>query len=691
MKLLRMMVLAVLVVVPLLPVNQAIVLAHQIGGGGTEAYVSPPVTPGVSPPLREIPTLTTGAVSAIHISELVPRQQVAYGMPEIGGDLAPQIVPQAPSDTPSPLRNFDGLSLLDDFDVFGKGGVPPDTVGDVGPQYYIQMVNSIFAIYNKDGSLKGGPWAISSLWPDSDTTKCKTNDDGDPIVLYDPLAQRWMLSQFGVTDSSGDTNPPYYQCIAVSKTSDPTGEWYTYSFLVKDSGSQFNDYGKFAVWPDGYYMGANESYFTAYVFERVKMLNGQAATFQKFNIYQRMMLPSDLDGSTPPPSGSKNYFYTIGPNNIIELWGLHVDWTTPANSSFTRIKTLTSSGYIYDVCPADPGDKSSWECIPQPGTTQAVDAIGEWPMYRFQYRNHGSHETLVGNFTVDTNSSDSADHAAPHWFELRRVGGGEWTIYDEGTISPDTSLERWMGSAAMDKDGNIAVGYSASSSSVYPSIRYVTRLASDPKGSVGSEVTLYQGAASQSSVERWGDYSAMAVDPSDDCTFWYTNEYIKTVAPYGGIWHTRIGSFKIPSCGAAPSPDLGIAKSVSGPGGSTLKVPLGSVVTYTIALSNDGEGDATGVAVGDALPLGVDFDAWVLQNGAQESNNIIIWTGAISAQQQLTIAFTAQLTTTTTFTGHVIVNKAVFTSTNAGGGSAEASFSVIGAQVLYLPLITRNH
>ncbi len=671
----------------------AAVQAQGIGGGVGTVSVSPPVVPGESLPLRDIPVLTTAAVSAIHISELSPRQNPLYGGPGAStrSDLAPPLSPTAYGKTPSPLRNFDGLSLMDDFNVLGSGGVPPDTVGDVGPTYYIQMVNSIIAIYNKDGSVKGGPWAINALWPDSDTSKCKTNNDGDPIVLYDPLAHRWMVSQFAIRDESGAVNPPYYQCIAVSQTSDPTGAWYTYSFLVQDSGTQFNDYGKFAVWPDGYYMGANENYFTAYVFERNKMLNGDVARYQKGSFYQRMMLPGDLDGSTAPPSGAPNYFYTIGSGNIIDLWGFHVDWSVPDNSTFSRITTLTSSGYLYDVCPAHPGNKRSWECIPQQGTTQAVDAIGEWPMYRFQYRNHGSYESLVGSFTVDTVPGDTVDHAAPHWFELRRSGGGDWSIYDEGTISPDTSLERWMSSAAMDQAGNIAVGYSASSAGTYPSIRYVTRLASDPAGSVGSEVVLYQGTASQSSSDRWGDYSAMTVDPADDCTFWYTNEYIKTVAPYGGIWHTRIGSFKLDSCGAVPSPELQITKSVVGPQGRTINVPLGSVVTYTIALRNGGDGDAEDVAMIDTLPTGIAFDSWVLQNGAQIAADQLSWSGTISAQQQITIAFTADLTTTTTFTGHVILNTATFTSTNGGGGRADAAFSVVGAKTLHLPLITRNH
>ncbi len=231
----------------------------------------------------------------------------------------------------------------------------------------------------------------------------------------------------------------------------------------------------------------------------------------------------------------------------IELWILHVDWSTPANSTFVKVADLTSAvGFGFDVCPADAGNTNSFDCIPQPGTTQALDAIGEWPMFRFQYRNHGDHESLVGNFTADMDTSAGSDHAGIHWFELRRIGTGSWSIFNEGNYAPDAN-ERWMGSAAMDKNGNIAIGYSVSNgTNLFPSIRYATRLASDPNGQMGAEATLHAGAASQTSSPRWGDYSTMTVDPVDDCTFWFTTEYLQTTT---AGWRTRVGTFKVPSCG----------------------------------------------------------------------------------------------------------------------------------------------
>lgn len=508
---------------------------------GPVVSVGEPVTPGVSPPVWSLPQAELQQ-SGQPVVEVNPRQPGGY-VPDIElPGRAPVVQSMVPATlkTPALTTGFDGIDL-----ATGGSGEPPDTVGDVGSNHYVQMVNSSFAIFDKNGAKLTGPTAINNLW--SDGTLCQTQNEGDPIVLYDRLADRWMLSQFNHTD---DSTPPFYQCIAVSQTADPMGTYYTYSFVVSNDAGAFNDYGKFGVWPDGYYMGANEAGFTAYTFDRQKMLTGATATFQKFNsAASNFMLPSDLDGPTAPPAGTPNYFYTMGTGNMMELWAFQVDWATPANSSFTKVTDLTSAvGFGYDVCPADPANKDSFDCIPQPGTAQKLDAIGEWPMFRFQYRNHGSHESLVGNFTADMDAAPGSDHAGLHWFELRRVGAGSWSIFNEGNYAPDAN-ERWMGSAAMDKNGNIAVGYSVSNgTNLFPSIRYATRLAADPAGQLGSEVTLHAGSAAQTSSNRWGDYSAMTVDPTDDCTFWFTSEYIQNSADG---WRTRVGAFKIPTCGVS--------------------------------------------------------------------------------------------------------------------------------------------
>jgi hypothetical protein len=279
------------------------------------------------------------------------------------------------------------------------------------------------------------------------------------------------------------------------------------------------------------------------------MLAGQAlTTFQKFTVAgNNFMLPSDLDGATAPPANSPNYFYTkkdaatYGGVDRLEIYEFKVDFTTPANSTFAKTLDLPTAAFKSTLC-GDNGGNGSSNCIPQPGTAQKLDSIVEWPMFRFQYRNLGAYESLVGNFTVDVN--DVLDHAGIRWFQLRRTGGA-WSIFQQGTQAPDAS-HRWMGSIAADKDGNIALGYSVSSNAVFPSIRYATRNAGDAVGTMQAEVTLQAGAASQTNLNRWGDYSTMSVDPSDDCTFWYTNEYLQDSA---AGWRTRIGSFKMPTCG----------------------------------------------------------------------------------------------------------------------------------------------
>ena len=446
-------------------------------------FVSEPVIPGIS---RE--------VGQLRVQEPRSKSDPVREFPRRSGEYTTGIMETHPrmidplvkatdrkgsARTPSPDLSFEGMSLQS-----GGSGLPPDTIGDVGPNHYVQMVNTSFAIFDKTGNKLSGPTAINQLWQ-GEGNACEDCNSGDPVVLYDPLAGRWLLSQFAVCKT------PYHECIAISQTADPTGAYYLYAFEIND---YFPDYPKFGVWSDAYYMSANESDVGAYAFDRERMLQGQSATYQKFEKTGNFMLPSDLDGFASPPSGAPNYFYTMKTGNILEIWEFHVDFTTPANSTFTLAQTLTTSPFNYGVC------GFSWDCIPQQGTLQKLDVISEWPMWRLQYRNFGTHETLVGNFTVDV--ADFSNHAGIRWFELRKTGGGSWSIYQEGTYSPDAH-HRWMGSIAMDGNGNIALGYSVSSGTLYPSIRYTTRLASDATGTLQSEATLIAGTASQTNANRW--------------------------------------------------------------------------------------------------------------------------------------------------------------------------------------------
>jgi hypothetical protein len=355
-------------------------------------------------------------------------------------------------------------------------------------------------------------------------------DGGDPVVLYDSIADRWFLSQLGLNQNS--------VCIAVSKTPDPGGQYNTYRFAVPN----LPDYLKFGVWPDAYYMGSNENSYTAYAFDRAKIIAGQPATFQRFAGESNLLLPADLDGATLPPAGSPGLFYTFkddvehGGQDRLEVFELHVDWATPANSTFQLKDSIPTMPFTYTVCGV-----FNFNCIPQKNTNQRLDALSEWPMFRLQYRNFGAYQTLVGNFTTDV---DGNSHAGIRWFELRKMGGA-WTLKQEGTHAPDAN-HRFVGSIAMDQVGNIALGYTTSGTQSFPDIRYATRNAADAPGTLQAEVTMQASNGSQTGVERWGDYSAMTVDPSDGCTFFYTNEYMPA---QGQSWNTIIGKFRMADCG----------------------------------------------------------------------------------------------------------------------------------------------
>ncbi|MBI3734183.1 MAG: hypothetical protein HY259_12125 [Chloroflexi bacterium] len=432
---------------------------------------------------------------------------------------------------PAPIANFAGVNTA------GSGCTcyPPDTNLDVSATQVFQTVNLAFEIWDKAGNVLYGPAHNNTIWSGFGGT-CETQNNGDPVVKYDRMANRWVFMQFG------QLSAPYNLCLAVSQTSDALGAWYRYSFVV--SSNQLPDYPKLAVWPDGYYVSINA--FTngatwagpkPYVFDRASMLNGAAATFQTFTSLgstHAPQLPSDLDGVTPPPAGAPNYFVEFG--NPQKWYAFHVDWANSANSTFTNYAS-TSVATFRIIC------ANTRSCIAQPGTTVKLDAIGDRLMYRLSYRNFGTYESLVANHTVQV----SRGVAGVRWYEFRNPSAP--TVFQQATYSPDDNA-RWMGSIAQDKQGNMALGYSVSSktNNVFPSIRYAGRLATDPLNQLSqAETTLIAGTGSQTgSADRWGDYSAMQVDPTDDCTFWYTTEYYITTASVN--WQTRIGSFKFPGC-----------------------------------------------------------------------------------------------------------------------------------------------
>jgi len=561
------------------PTNAVFSESPKPAQAGAQVFASEPVAAAVSIPVQDIPhrepeqTLNR-EINPIRNPGLFSSDLGLTGSNTKSQDPLVELSHMDTGLTPNPTFTFEGLGT--------DGYTPPDTMGEVGPNHYVQMVNVSFAIYDKSGNILTPDTAFNDLYTGSGLSACENQNDGDPVVLWDSMADRWLLSQFAVSSS------PYHMCIAISQTPDPTGAYYLYEFEVPD----FPDYFKFGVWPDAYYMGSNTGYpnqYYAYAFDRAAMLAGQPATYQYSNGHPNFPLPADLDGPVPPQIDTPGYFYTMlaegyvnhppGVDRVV-LYEFDVDWDTPANSTYGIAQEIPITDYNYTTCGFFAGD-----CIPQPDTTQRLDSVDPWPMWRFAYRNLGSYEALVGNFTVDTNGSD---HAGIRWFELQK-SGASWNLHQEGTHAPDSD-HRWMGSIAMDGSGNIALGYSISSDTTYPSLRYATRLTGDPLGTLQAEATLYAGGGSQTGpYDRWGDYSSMSIDPADECTFWYTGEY-HDITDESFNWNTRIGTFRIPECTGSLGPDFAISAA---PNTQEICAPDDAIYDVTVNFMSGFDGEVT--------------------------------------------------------------------------------------------------
>jgi hypothetical protein len=513
-----------------------------------------PVRHGVSRPVRDMPKLRPEDLIGEHEHPVlkIPRH---YGSrPLFLRDAAVQeSVPSLKALDAVPGLAFDGLGTTTGY---GVQYAPPDTNGAVGSTQYVQWVNVAFSVYSKsDGHRLAGPTAGGHLFT-SIGGPCATTNDGDPIAIYDKLADRWVLTQFALPNFP---NGPFFQCIAVSKTSDATGQYNVYSYSFPD----LNDYPKVGVWPDGYYVTYNifhwnGSFFSfvggeACAYNRAAMLAGTAATSICFiDSTHGGFLPSDVDGTTPPPVGEPNFSLGFDDNRQdLDLWKFHVDFATPANSTFTDAPARIPVSSFFPA-----------SSVPQLGTGTFLDPLSDRMMYRLAYRNFGSHESLVANHSVDVSG-----RSALRWYEIQdpNGSGGGPTVVQEGTFAPDTN-DRWMGSIAMDHYGNMLLGYSRAGTAIHPQIFVTGRSASDPPGQMQPELLVKAGAGSQNGgLSRWGDYSAMTVDPVDDITFWYTTEFI----PSNGLfnWATHIASFAFPLppalALAAPS-SLTVAQGTSG-------------------------------------------------------------------------------------------------------------------------------
>jgi hypothetical protein len=423
---------------------------------------------------------------------------------------------------------------------------PPDTTGDLGPNHYVQWVNLRYAVYTltRDASNNITGFNLVPGFPKNGNTlfqgfggRCESDNDGDPIVQYDQFADRWILTQFAVSAT------PYTQCVAVSTSPDPTGTYYRYSYSFS---TDFNDFPKMGVWSDGYYITYN-MFRRAQTFkgsnvcalERDKMLVGAAARqICVLTTAAASIEPADIEGSTLPPAGSAIPLLTIGSSSMSAM-RYKVNWSA-GTATLTAPSTVAGVATFSRAC-------GGGTCIPQPGTTQQLDSLGDRLNYRLSYRNFGTYETMVINHPVATGGTSGI-----RWYELRNaagqtLGSANPVVFQQGTFSPDATY-RWMGSAAMDKAGGIAIGYNVSSTSVVPSIRYAYRAATDPAGALGNETNILVGGGSQSgnNLARWGDYSTVSVDPVDGCTMVFTTEYLPATGNFN--WTTYIYSFKLSTC-----------------------------------------------------------------------------------------------------------------------------------------------
>jgi PKD repeat protein len=556
---------------------------------------------GIDVDLRDVPTAAAWRpgmpIKEAHKRQFFPPNHLDTSAPkwlQTAPDNLPELQKMWDENAPALLRQSSSETRVSINN--GSTGVSPgDPVVDVSANYIIYGVNgssgTTFTVYDKSGAKLSGPTTFSSLAPSGDG--CRTSVS-DPIVLFDRLANRWFLLEMGGTSSSAK------MCIYVSKTENPvSGGWWFYGFSTPTQ----NDYPHCGVWTNAYVCTDNEggSNVTAYAYDRANMLNGATARAQQRFVtvpalagygFQALTPATFMgDSSHAPPASTQQILARHNDDeahagssadttrDFIDLYSININWTTPSSSGITtlpRIPITEFNSWFRDY--------STFATVPQPGSTSRIDPIREVILNSLVYRNIGSYESIVGQFATNVNAARSGTtvNAGIRWFELRRTGGGNWTLQQEGTFAPgDTSTNHLVGTIATDNKGNIGLGYNVTKTStptVYASLGYTGRMAGDPGGVMTlGENTVAAGSAAETSG-RWGDYYQMAVDPSDDCTFWMVGMYRPS-----GSWNTRIQDFKFSDCGAPPTTYSvsGTVSTGAGVGISGVTISTGSVSTTT--------------------------------------------------------------------------------------------------------------
>jgi len=523
---------------------------------------SPAVAFDVSPAVRNLAPAASALSSSV-VREVRPERGPVVKNRGFSGDAAVQksgsmrLGPANAATIPNPLLTFEGLRNTDNPFLVA----PPDPVGAVGPNHYVEMVNLVFAVYDKQGNRLAGPTQLGDLWQGFAVPDC-TDLSGDPIVVYDKFEDRWLLTQFTTR------GPIFYNCVAISQTGDPTGSFFRYAF---SAGQFFPDYPKYGVWSNSYLLtsrdfGPTTEYgISVYALEKEKMIEGDPnARSVHFFLDSAVvpisqigdgLLPADIDGENEPEDGASAPIVGTmddngpygAPFDALNVYELSVRWEQVPTAALNLVAQLPVASFNSTFpCTAPPPASQTRSCIPQPGTTRKIDILSyrQRPTWRLAYRTFGKYEAMVTNQSVQA----LPGVAGVRWYEIRR-NKGRFSLFQQGTFAPGDGVHRWMGSIAMDAQGNMALGYSVSNATnVFPGIRYTGRLTQDPLGQMTlGEGVIINGTGSQlTRVSRWGDYTSMNVDPTDDCTFWYVNEYYQTTSLAN--WQTRIGSFQLPGC-----------------------------------------------------------------------------------------------------------------------------------------------
>jgi MYXO-CTERM domain-containing protein len=532
----------------------------------------------------------------------------------------PQVAPQLVPDTTTVQREIGpfampatGLDFLGqgatlgmcDFDAGrdAKGpnctttGLPPDTNGAVGAHHYVQLVNGGIGIWDKTGTLVMTPKLLNTVWAGYTCTHvgcaCATQNDGDPVVIYDPIADRWLVAQFSLP--GGGNTPPSYTCVAVSTTGDPTGSWARYDYSYNTA---LNDYTKWGVWTDSFLSTFNSfgnGSADVCAFDKAAMLAGGPAAMQctgQLNNYFSI-LPAGVEGQIPPPNGEPALYATDDGTSQVQIWTYKAAWPA-ATGTF-------SSGPVSIAVNAFASKCGGNDCVPEPSPGNLLQALDDRPMFRLAYRNFGDHEALLMNHTVSTGSG-AGSPTGLRWWEIRAPASATPEVYQQGSYAPADSNYRWLGSMAQDQAGDFALGFSEASSTTTPLIAWTGRLATDALGTMaqGEAVVHAGGGVETGSVQgqtadRWGDYSAMTVDPTDDCTFWYTNQIYPSNGTFN--WDTYVATFKFPRCAAN---DFTIDVSPA-----TANLPQGSTVQYTVSVASTVGTPETVALYVQNLPAGV--------------------------------------------------------------------------------------